>query len=501
MKSRRKWCYGALVLINLLILMVYYTEINPIVVFDTDDWLYLYAMHSFFPMWKAWNPTKVLPEVLMPLSTRFGVYLIMPFLRGETAARFLDAVLIAHSLLISLIWVFYFHTIYLFINRVSGTPQAAENLAVYEMVVLAHFVPLSLNNMAHTCLLNEADVTCVFNYTVAFLFNGAFLFYSLSVHNDYGFQNSRFRYFKMGMVLLWAYLCVNSNMWQSILIASYSFAVLLMRFVHRSKETKIGTFLKQNYVFITVLVLYAIMLFYEYNGGRASITGGGFASGKRDTLRTFVTVSLPVHSRLVLLPVLILIAGEVIRHKKKTAGGSMEKVALFSWLITNVFLVLLALKLGADYLARPSVIYVSNFWILCLVIYDLTTVIRNIAQTKVLVPFAIVCLFLTFYSNSGTYERNTMNRYSAKMDRAITCDIIGQILEADENSEKEVVLYVPKFDSVDNWPIAGYGASRYPHTLYYYGLIKNNMDAAIIPTEEKNRQFGLEVEEFEPEEK
>ena len=54
--------------------LMFFTQIHPIIIFDTDDWCYAYIHRSALPLWKAWNPIRIFPEVFMPLVSMIGVY-------------------------------------------------------------------------------------------------------------------------------------------------------------------------------------------------------------------------------------------------------------------------------------------------------------------------------------------------------------------------------------------------------------------------------------------
>ena len=63
-------------------LLLFFTVINPLVVYDADDWMYIYTLRKPIPMMHVWNPTKVFPETAMPAVSYFGAFVINPIINN-----------------------------------------------------------------------------------------------------------------------------------------------------------------------------------------------------------------------------------------------------------------------------------------------------------------------------------------------------------------------------------------------------------------------------------
>ena len=59
-------------------MFIFLSIINPLTVYDTDDWLYIYLLRKPIPLPNAWNPTKIFPEIFMPMASYFGAFFIYP---------------------------------------------------------------------------------------------------------------------------------------------------------------------------------------------------------------------------------------------------------------------------------------------------------------------------------------------------------------------------------------------------------------------------------------
>lgn len=62
-----------------LVMYIFYTRIHPLVIYDIDDWTYISNTRDALPLIGNWNPSRILPEILMPLSASLSAYLIYPF--------------------------------------------------------------------------------------------------------------------------------------------------------------------------------------------------------------------------------------------------------------------------------------------------------------------------------------------------------------------------------------------------------------------------------------
>ena len=74
--------------------------------------------------------------------------------------------------------------------------------------------------------------------------------------------------------------------------------------------------------------------------------------------------------------------------------------------------------------------------------------------------------------------------------RSISEDILGQLQKADRDGLSEITLYVPKFETGDNWPIAEYASSPLSSGPYVYHATGRRIQIVeIVPTQEKNKQL------------
>lgn len=79
MSKPGKPCKGIVLWYSFLIVLLFFTVVHPLYIYDMDDWTYVIQTRKEIPLWKNWNPTRVLPETLMPLTAEIGIRLFMSF--------------------------------------------------------------------------------------------------------------------------------------------------------------------------------------------------------------------------------------------------------------------------------------------------------------------------------------------------------------------------------------------------------------------------------------
>lgn len=76
--SKHKIFLGIFWGIMFVFFMVFYTRIHPIILSDTDDWMYTFHHREAIPIWNYWNPIRVFAEVFMSLISEICSYFIYP---------------------------------------------------------------------------------------------------------------------------------------------------------------------------------------------------------------------------------------------------------------------------------------------------------------------------------------------------------------------------------------------------------------------------------------
>ena len=99
----KKWLFVGYGVIVFAALFVFLTVINPLVIYDTDDWMYIYLLRKPIPKPGAWNPTRIFPETFMPLVSYFGALVI-----NNVIDNYCLSLTLAHGIFGSIVLTFYF---------------------------------------------------------------------------------------------------------------------------------------------------------------------------------------------------------------------------------------------------------------------------------------------------------------------------------------------------------------------------------------------------------
>ena len=84
-------------------------------------------------------------------------------------------------------------------------------------------------------------------------------------------------------------------------------------------------------------------------------------------------------------------------------------------------------------------------------------------------------MFFNINTSTRTFRESNTLKMSPEDCYLINDIIINQIKEHVDKGETEMTLYLPKFDSSDNWPYATYGLDRIKNSLYKHEIIKNDI--------------------------
>ena len=139
-------------------LYVFFTEIHPLVIYDSDDWSNISYVRQAFPLWSDWSPCRVFPETFMPILSYVAVYLVKPFVHD-----YILSMTVTHGAVISIAILVYLFVFYRWIQAKFRATEAQAFVFTLAFL-LFHFSILKVEWNDNSYLFFSDNVTCYFFY-------------------------------------------------------------------------------------------------------------------------------------------------------------------------------------------------------------------------------------------------------------------------------------------------------------------------------------------------
>lgn len=494
---RNPW-FTLFTLVSMICLYVFFTKIHPLYIHDLDDWLYVYHARAGYPDVTDWNPTKILPEVLMPLVSYLGVYFLYP-LSGDYIQSLCDAYAIVLTLLIGGYLVL---TAKLLKKQfeLSDLPLTL----LMGIFLLGHFLPFLTEEGNNQHLFYSINVTCVFNYVIPALWNFILCLWFLQREKQEGEITSSA--FNTGILIFLIYLAIFSSLWQSVILMSLFGTRLLFALIqgiagNRRKGKKAVTwpfllgYAREHQMELLSLCAWFAAMILELSGGRAS-----FSTAKEFQLGTAVKTC--IHFVLEMNPVFLVsviginLAGLLAAlYRWKTKGekeiltGQLELLGCM--ILCGTFVVLLGAKVGPGYLPRSDVMITWMLWLMLITITSLSYLAKLQPKLMWILPVSLFMLFCGTVLHEGAYANPYIYQQPPAVVKAVDEDIIAQIQEADRAGEESVEVHIP-VEGSDGWPLdLNLTPNRISQALYRHGLTKRPIDVILVPDPQKDIEFQI----------
>lgn len=480
-------------LLILIFAFVWFTQVHPLVIFDADDWTYLMPDREAWPILGEWNPAKVLPEIFMPLCSTVGNLLLMPLLKD-----YVTVMTVTHAYVVSAFIVIYVSCVARLLKRLFQLDTWGEIYAGALLLVF-HFLALRSQESGNLYLFYCKDVNCYYNYLIPGLLNGCIVLWMM--------KNPQFDYFMStgshgakGIFLLVLYLAIFSNLTDSVILAVYAGAKLLADSVYilsQEKKLTVRTFLKDRVLLVGILGTWLVSALFELSGDRAgTAASGSLVKRLGDTAYGLLQVLKSCNVLFVLLCAAIVVGALVLYlHSKGRDSGFRDLCTLWiiCILVMTCCMVVLCAVVEPDYIYRAEYLFPIFFCCLMLVMLCFGYVIQQSPKLLLLLPILLCVLISETDTREKTFQESNIGNVDSSICADISRDLIGQVTAACEAGESEMTLYVPVWDSDDNWPHALQLMERIGYTLYTHRVIDYPIPITVEASEEKNVQFNLPI--------
>lgn len=459
-------------LIVFIFFFVFFYKIHPITIFDTDDWLYTFASRRAIPLINEWNPTRILPEILMPFVSSISAAVIFP-LTGD----YIVSLTIIHSIVVSLSITIYTYCFIKLIKKIFKTDDYLS-ICISVIFLMFHFLIFRSQYDNNEYMFLATNACCYYYYIIPALLNCSLVMYFLS--ND-SFNKSN-NILKKSLIILFCYLAIFSNLFQSIILAAFSFSIIIFEFIkskYKFNIKNIITFIKLKIGYFLILLSWGFSQILEINGGRAKSlsSNNSFISSVNETLSNLFNIRGKLNETFIWIFIITMIILVAIIIKKKLYKNKYVLTLTFTVIIVFIYLILVSSKSGPNYITRPDVLLSLLFFIFIAISSVFALLSKKFKIVSLILPLLILILFFEINTSGKTFRESNILNLSHESCLKIDNIIIKQIKDAVNLEKDEITIYIPKFESEtnDNWPIATYGIDRITSSLYKHGVIKRNI--------------------------
>ncbi|WP_294157964.1 hypothetical protein [uncultured Selenomonas sp.] len=489
LESGRTYAVAGCFAFLFLFLFLFFTQIHPLVVFDSDDWMYISFARKPVPSIHEWNPTRIFAECFQPLTGYFAAYVVTPIV-GD----YLHALTYTAGLFLSLMITGYIYLFYQLMRK--GEEHGRFRAMGVTMVFFAlHFYLLRSQTYDNAHLFSTYNFTCVFYYLMPMLLNASLVLWIMRQGrlSEIYAQSTPVR---KGLLWLWLYLAIFSSIFHNIILIVYLGIYSCWDFLDGGKRDAIQ-WAKEHKMELVVLLAWLVCLFFEAHGGRARDIGKDtfHLPWMETAIAAAILWSTMKHAAVAIcMMVMLLAAGDLFYHRKNEEGEGLRFLAtsLMSGILVWVYLFLICTKSASAYFARPDVAVSWCFYLLLLTGFALNHLAR---RHPVLIQFFPVAIFFAFVV-AFNHPRESFRESNADNLPAQTCYDMGhrfiqQMVAADQRGERKVDLHVVKADTTDNWPHATMLQNVLPESLFEHGIIHHRIEVERIPDPEVNREYQL----------
>ena len=490
------------IILMFVALFVFFAYVHPLIIWDTDDWKNIVWGRAPWPVWKTWNPIKVLPETLMPVAGYIAAYCVNPFVGDYiNSITYVSAFLVSISITIAVTL--------LGICTAKALDLSEDKAYIFAVIsCLLGFSMFKPDPNGSTYLFHAHNVTCYYHYIVPALLNTSLVFYMM-IKEDFPRSYVEMSAGEKGIFVLLCYLAICSNLFHSVILATYSGLQILYEFF-RCKgvalKMRILENVKRCYVYYGIVLFWLAILPFEAFGGRArsvklnaSIWELPFIAFKNLVKSVHFNRFFPIYVGLLIVGIgIVCCKNRDIRILRTPRAKKAFIDAFLCAVLVTVYLIVLSARLNGGYINRVDVQISFGMFLLAILSFMLAIVIKEIGSVRIFLPLLVFFMLMNVLDGRYPFEESTTGNVNPITCKSIDDNIIEQIQAADKSGQTEMNLRVPRYKPEDNWPHAVYASNRIRHTLYLHGLISRNDIKVKMQPVLTERQLGTDPRYFYP---
>ncbi|EEO8933653.1 hypothetical protein G7D56_003300, partial [Salmonella enterica] len=256
--------------------------------------------------------------------------------------------------------------------------------------------------------------------------------------------------------------------------------------------------IKESTLQIFTLTAWVVAVIYEANGGRAASLGSGSLDiyGTLSVLNYLIEQVQPAfkYSATALVSIGIISSLYSLIKNKNRDQSIVFFIVFISGVLSLIALVLLCARAGSYYAARPVVMWGGFLYVSMASFITIDILAKD--RTKLINALLAFCTIILVYkglTSNSTLKQSINLNLSYSQAKAVSQNIIDQVISTDRNNGTNMILYVPKGDDHDNWPFPIYEGPFIGKALKNYGIIQNDIYIEVKPDIYLNQKMSVPI--------
>ena len=456
--------------------LAFFSVFHPALITTPDDWYYIGYTRDALPLLDKHNPTRVLPEVLMPVVATVSSMMLRPF-----GIDIVWAIAYGTALLLAALITLYAYNFYRLIRQKLSVDEAPA-LCITALFLLFHFLAFRSSKIDNIYLFGSFCLTNFYYYNVPILLNASLVMYC--IRTDLLQRLSSLSYFRQGLFLAACYFCMLSNLYSNIILAVY-FLLELLRDCH-SRSYRLKQCLLDNKFIVSMLLFFLVILWFEVNGGNAkhlTAGDGSFLMELKHTCGSYCRMLLDMNGWFVTVCTVVTVVSAVMFYRHCKAEGLSHKFlpwpAAFiclSFLLVNIFSILISAKAKPYYVSMSEKMLMEFFWLLVGVSTGIAYCVKRCPRLTALLPL----LFLVLFCHTNTKTKTFCDVHGFATMPQFNDQLLSILDDANRQHVDSLTLYVPKVEGeADNWPFLTYVGPEFANVFYGHRLTRKRLEIRV----------------------
>lgn len=486
MKMKKESLINNLFLLSVFVyFLLFFCIIHPLIPFDGDDWATIFIHKSILIDITDWNPTRILPQFLMPVIGDVAGFIVYPICND-----YIQAHTIAHAAVVSFFILLYTFSFQRFI-LIRYKRSVYESIVYSIFFLFLHFLIFRIANTDNQHLFYSQDLTCYYYYIIPNMLCGSLV---LSLLTDDWLQRMHtFSLVKQGIILIILYLAVCSNLFCSAILILFLSGRLFVNYPWKKKTlSSIKDFIIRYKYDIIIIIFWIFVCFCETLGGRAHSIDAQDAPFEVQLLTVFRHFLLVRFNYLFLFLLSISILLFLFSFIRKKNTNKISLILLIDACLSFCFAIIINTRVFAHYVQRSDVMFSVFFPMVVFIVVSVVMIQMKYGKVMTIMPFFILIIFTNIKQSHDTFRDLSIGQLTGNYPLSlyeitqIEKDFVQQIIQTEKtNIPDSIIIEVPDCGKDYIWPWTNWGLDCLTGSMQRHKVIGQSHPGRFIITNNK----------------